>query len=259
MKKDRRPLRSVSRGRRDRQSAPVEEPVSKAPAIPALKSAAGRKARPLSLRKKAAPAASARQSGVGARDNDLELAIGHEVRAIRTSLGMTASDLARATHLSLGMLSKIENGLTSASLTTLQRVAVGLGVQVTTLFRRFDEARDAIYVRSGRGAMERCPNWAGEQSLSLGYPEGLDGSIEPQLITLTEKTHDLPAVKHAGYAFIYMLQGEVIYRHSDKVYRMRLGDSLYFNAAVEHGLQELVKLPVRLLSVTGSRRNSVRS
>ncbi len=64
----------------------------------------------------------------GSRDSMLEVAIGREVRAFRNKLGITASDLARAAGLSLGMLSKIENGVTSASLTTLQRLSKALGV-----------------------------------------------------------------------------------------------------------------------------------
>ena len=67
----------------------------------------------------------------GARDNMLEVAIGREVRSFRKKLGITVADLARVTGLSLGMLSKIENGVTSASLTTLQRLSRALGVPVT--------------------------------------------------------------------------------------------------------------------------------
>src|SRR5262245_61815541 len=89
----------------------------------------------------------------GARDNMLEVAIGREVRAFRNKLGITASDLARAAGLSLGMLSKIENGVTSASLTTLQRLSKALGVPVTALFRRFEERRDAVFVSAGQGLL----------------------------------------------------------------------------------------------------------
>ena len=72
-----------------------------------------------------------------ARDNNLERAIGHEVRTLRKKLGITGADLASATGISLGMLSKIENGNTSPSLTTLQSLAQALGVPVTAFFRRF--------------------------------------------------------------------------------------------------------------------------
>ncbi len=83
----------------------------------------------------------------------LEVAIGREVRAFRNKLGITASDLARSAGLSLGMLSKIENGVTSASLTTLQRLSKALGVPVTSLFRRFEERRDAVFVSAGQGLL----------------------------------------------------------------------------------------------------------
>jgi transcriptional regulator with XRE-family HTH domain len=126
----------------------------------------------------------------GARDNMLEVAIGREVRAFRSKLGITASDLARAADLSLGMLSKIENGVTSASLTTLQRLSKALGVPVTSLFRRFEERRDAVFVSAGQGLLiERRGTRAGHQYQLLGHTGGLSGSVvvEPYLITLTEE------------------------------------------------------------------------
>lgn len=100
----------------------------------------------------------------GSRDSMLEVAIGREVRAFRNKLGITASDLAKAAGLSLGMLSKIENGVTSASLTTLQRLSKALGVPVTALFRRFEERRDAVFVSAGQGLfIERRGTRAGHQ------------------------------------------------------------------------------------------------
>ncbi|MFM2278049.1 MAG: hypothetical protein RLZZ444_280, partial [Pseudomonadota bacterium] len=82
-----------------------------------------------------------------AKENNLEMAIGHEVRTLRKKLGITGADLASATGISLGMLSKIENGNTSPSLTTLQALAQALGVPVTAFFRRFEEVRNAVFVK----------------------------------------------------------------------------------------------------------------
>ena len=48
--------------------------------------------------------------------NQLEIAIGQQVRAFRRQLHMTVAEVASQAHLSPGMLSKIENGLTSPSL-----------------------------------------------------------------------------------------------------------------------------------------------
>lgn len=193
----------------------------------------------------------------GARDNVLEVAIGREVRAFRKKLGITVSDLARATGLSLGMLSKIENGVTSASLTTLQRLSRALGVPVTALFRRFEEKRDAIFVRAGQGlVIERRGTRAGHQYELLGFSGGNASGlvVEPYMITLTEKSDVFPLFQHSGLEFLYVLEGEVVYRHADKLYTMLPGDSLFFDADAPHGPEELIKLPIRFLSIISYAR-----
>jgi transcriptional regulator with XRE-family HTH domain len=193
----------------------------------------------------------------GARDSMLEVAIGREVRAFRNKLGITASDLAKAAGLSLGMLSKIENGVTSASLTTLQRLSKALGVPVTALFRRFEERRDAVFVSAGQGLLiERRGTRAGHQYQLLGHTGGVSGGVvvEPYLITLTEESDVFPLFQHGGLELIYILEGRVVYRHADKLYPMGPGDSLFFDADAPHGPEELVRLPIRFLSVISYAR-----
>ena len=46
-----------------------------------------------------------------------------------------------------------------------------------------------------------------------------------------------------------MLEGEVTYRHGDKIFRMLPGDSLFFDADAPHGPMELSQLPIRYLSI----------
>ena len=57
------------------------------------------------------------------RDNQLEVAIGRQVRHFRQQLDMTVVEVAKLAGLSPGMLSKIENGMTSPSLATLQALS----------------------------------------------------------------------------------------------------------------------------------------
>jgi transcriptional regulator with XRE-family HTH domain len=194
----------------------------------------------------------------GARDNLLEVAIGREVKAFRTKLGMTVSDLAAAARLSPGMLSKIENGLTSPSLGTLQTLSAALGVPVTAFFRRYEERRDAVFVRSGQGLLiERRGTRAGHQYQLLGHTGGVTGRVvvEPYLITLTEESDVFPLFQHSGLEFIHMLEGEVVYRHADRLYPLLPGDSLFFDADAPHGPEELRKLPIRFLSVISYARD----
>ena len=180
----------------------------------------------------------------------LERAIGREVHAFREKLGITISELARDSGISAGMLSKIENGQTSPSLTTLQALARALNVPVTALFKGFDEERDAVHVKAGQGlTIERRGTRAGHQYQLLGHTPSGSLVVEPYLIKLTEEADVFPIFQHAGLEFIYMLEGEVGYRHGSKTYVLKPGDSLYFDADAPHGPDELRKLPITFLSV----------
>lgn len=186
------------------------------------------------------------------RENRLETAIGHEVRTFRKKLGITVNDLANTTGLSLGMLSKIENGNISPSLATLQALSRGLGVPLTAFFRRFEEVRNAVFVKAGEGVeLERRGTRAGHQYNLLGHIDSNSSGVvvEPYLITLSTDSDVFPMFQHEGMEFLYMLEGEVTYRHGDKLFRMQPGDSLYFDADAPHGPEVLDKLPARYLSI----------
>lgn len=186
------------------------------------------------------------------REKVLEVAIGREVRAFRKQQNMTVADLAKATGLSIGMLSKIENGNTSPSLTTLQTLSHVLSVPLTAFLRRFEEKRGAVHTQSGRGVeMEREGTRAGHQYQLLGHI-GSNASgvvVEPYLITLTETSDVFPTFQHEGIETIYMLEGELGYRHGAEVYTLKPGDTLFFDADAPHGPEILVGLPARYLSI----------
>ena len=186
------------------------------------------------------------------KENNLEIAIGREVRAARKNLGITVADLASATGLSVGMLSKIENGNISPSLTTIQALSRALGVPITSFFRRYEEPRNAVFVKAGEGVeLERRGTRAGHQYRLLGHiGNNASGvSVEPYLITLSKDSDVFPTFQHSGLEFLYMLEGEVVYRHGDQLFRMLPGDNLFFDADAQHGPQELVSLPARYLSI----------
>ena len=189
------------------------------------------------------------------RDNRLEAAIGDQVRQFRRQLNMTVVEVAKLAGLSPGMLSKIENGMTSPSLATLRALSGALNVPVTSFFRKYEEQRDATLVRNGEGLLiERRGTRSGHQYRLLGHSVGRRVSVEPYLVTLTEESEVFPLFQHAGSEFIYILEGEVIYRHADKTYHLKPGDSLFFDADTPHGPEELLTLPIRMLSVMAQPR-----
>lgn len=193
------------------------------------------------------------------REKVLEVAIGREVRAFRRRQEVTVAELATTTGLSIGMLSKIENGNTSPSLTTLQTLANALSVPITSFFRRFEEQRQAIHTKTGEGVeTERAGTRAGHQYNLLGHI-GANASgviVEPYLITLSTESDVFPTFQHGGIETIYMLEGKVDYRHSDEVYPLKPGDTLFFDADSAHGPEKLVQLPARYLSIISYPQNT---
>lgn len=186
------------------------------------------------------------------REKSLEVAIGRQVRELRKRQRLTGSELAAQAGVSVGMLSKIENGVISPSLHTLQMVANALRVPLLQLFSGFEEPRGAMHVKAGEGVeIERAGTRAGHQYQLLGHIGSNNSGVvvEPYLISLTTESDRFPTFQHEGMEMLYMLEGVVDYRHGDQIYRLEPGDSLLFDSDAPHGPEGLIELPARYLSI----------
>ncbi|MDO7883280.1 helix-turn-helix domain-containing protein [Salinibacterium soli] len=185
-----------------------------------------------------------------AEERALEEIIAERVKQYRVAAGMSAAELAQRTELSKAMISRIEAAATSSSLTTLQRLAKGLGVPVTALFRGADTDREAVFTPAGAGGITvRSGTRLGHEYQLLGALRGVEGALEPTLVTLTERSAVFPLFQHPGTEFLYMLEGEMVYGHGAYTYTLRPGDSLLIDGEGPHGPQELVEVPIRFLAI----------
>jgi DNA-binding NtrC family response regulator len=71
------------------------------------------------------------------REDELHLAIGRTIRELRKQRGLTLKQMARRTKLSVSLLSQIERAESSASVSSLFKVATALDVKITDLFAGF--------------------------------------------------------------------------------------------------------------------------
>ena len=180
----------------------------------------------------------------------LEASIGTEVRRLRKSLDLTVAELGAAASISAGMLSKIENGAISPSLATLDALAKALNVPISSLFAETEERRDCSFVKAGSGVrIERRGTKAGHLYDLLGHSLAGDVGVEPYLITLRKGAVPYTSFRHAGVEFLYMLSGQVRYRHADRTYLMQPGDALFFDSTARHGPEELIETPMQYLSI----------
>ena len=182
------------------------------------------------------------------RENVLEVAIGRQIRSYRKQMEITVSDLSKMTGLSTGMLSKIENGNTSPSLSTLQTLSNALSIPLTSFFRQFEEEKGYVHTKANEGVEVggRDPRWSSVQFIRRWIRRS-GVIVEPYLIELTSETDTFKTFQLNGM-IIYMLEGEVLYRHSDNLYPLKPGDTLFFDASTPWP-RFSKKLPARYLSI----------
>jgi CheY-like chemotaxis protein len=68
-------------------------------------------------------------------ESALRESLGASIRERRKALGLTLAQMAQRTGVSLGYLSQIELGKNSASIETLYRISLGLGIKMSELFQ----------------------------------------------------------------------------------------------------------------------------
>jgi len=71
------------------------------------------------------------------REDELHQTIGRSIREARRSRGLTLKQLARRTKLSVSLLSQIERAESSASVSSLFKIASALDVRLTSLLGKF--------------------------------------------------------------------------------------------------------------------------
>lgn len=190
------------------------------------------------------------EEGVEGIEQALGAVVAERVREFRLALGWTVGQLAERSGLSKGMLSKIENAQASPSLGTLARLSDALAVPVTAFFRGLNEEQDVLYVKAGRGLdIHHKGSGPGHRYQSLGTMRAPHDTLEPLVVTLTERADVFPLYQHAGTELIYMLAGRMEYGYGNTRYLLEPGDALQFVGEVPHGPSTLIELPIQFLTI----------
>lgn len=157
--------------------------------------------------------------------------VGQRLRILREERTISMRALARRSGLSANALSMIERGLTSPSVSTLNKLAIALEVPITAFFRQ-EMAREPLVYRK---AAERT-----RVPFLRGLIEGLGGEafagrVEAFLLTLETGGSSGPhGMIHTGHELVYCLRGTLEYEIDDQRYLLEPGDSLIFTAQMNH-------------------------
>lgn len=157
--------------------------------------------------------------------------VGQRLRHLRDERGISMRALARRSGLSANALSMIERGLTSPSVSTLNKLATALEVPITAFFRQ-ELAREQVVFRKS-SERNRMP-------FMRGIIEGLGGEnfagrMEAFLLTLESGGSSGPhGMIHTGHELVFCLRGNLEYEVDNQVFHMEAGDSLIFAAQLVH-------------------------
>lgn len=153
---------------------------------------------------------------------------GRRFRRLRMRRGLSLAQVARATKVSVGFLSALERGQMRSSVSTLRRIARFYGTNILSLFET--AAENPRLVRPGqRKVLETTP---GVRMELLAWGQT---AMEPHLFRIKPGGGSGESYSHEGEEFLHILRGEFeIWLNSNEHYRLKPGDSLYFESSTPH-------------------------
>ena len=157
--------------------------------------------------------------------------VGERLRAIRRLRGRTLREVADAAGLSESFVSQVERGRTNVTVSTLQRIASALGVEVSDVFSYSAVARPRILRRHDRStvgfgdlARKTLVTPKPFHSLEIVHAEFEAGG----------STGEQPYVHGDSEEVFFVVRGEVELQLGDDVYALAEGDAAHYRSSTLH-------------------------
>ncbi|HKV61850.1 MAG TPA: cupin domain-containing protein [Candidatus Acidoferrum sp.] len=153
---------------------------------------------------------------------------GQRFRRLRIRRGLSLAQVARATRVSVGFLSSLERGQMRSSVSTLRRIARFYRTNILSLF---EPAQDNLHLvrPAERKVLETSPGVRMEL-LASGQTV-----MEPHLFRIKPGGGSGESYSHEGEEFLHILRGDFeIWLDGSEHYRLKPGDSLYFQSSMPH-------------------------
>jgi transcriptional regulator with XRE-family HTH domain len=181
-----------------------------------------------------------------------EKRIGERIKRLRLKKSMGLVELGRHTGLSASFLSQLETGRVVPTLRNLSRIAMVFSKDLSYFFETEPNALFRIHRRKERVRLPQTgvndPTYYFE---SLGYMVP-DRHMDPYFAEFVPLTKEMEprAHMHAGFEFLYVLDGDLEIRHGDQACTLEAGDAIYFDASTPHSYQCAGKKPAGAIIVT---------
>ncbi len=153
--------------------------------------------------------------------------VGLRLRQLRSKRGLGLAEVAEAAGISVGFLSALERSQMSASVGTLRRLARFYRTNILDFFdpnesnTRLVSPQERKVLEAGRGVRMELLAWG-------------NAIMEPHLFRIAPQAGSGESYAHEGEEFLFVLRGELEIFLDDKEYRLKRGDSFYFESATQH-------------------------
>jgi transcriptional regulator with XRE-family HTH domain len=188
-------------------------------------------------------------------DSDLNQRIAERVRELRAAQALSLDALASKCGVSRSMISLIERGESSPTAAVLERLAVGLGVTLASLFDVPVAAQAPVIPVSRR---EDQPQWKDPASGYLRRNISPPGVPQPmQLVEVQFPPGERVAFESGGRAVrvhqqIWVLEGAMEITWGEECYRLREGDCLAMQLDRPTMFHNRTRKPARYMVVIAS-------
>ena len=154
-------------------------------------------------------------------------AIGGHLRRLRSKRGLSLAQVAEAVGISVGFLSALERSQMSGSVGTLRKLARFYKTNILDFFDASENGRRQVrpaerkVLEAGAGVRMELLAWG-------------NTVMEPHLFRIAPEAGSGDPYTHEGEEFIYVLRGELEITVDGEEYRLKPGDSFYFESATPH-------------------------
>jgi DNA-binding transcriptional MerR regulator/quercetin dioxygenase-like cupin family protein len=154
-------------------------------------------------------------------------ALGGRLRQLRAAKGASLATVANSAGISVGFLSALERSHMSASVGTLRKLAKYYKTNILDFYDTA-EANQHLVRPNARRVLEAGP---GVRMELLAWGNKV---MEPHLFRIAPGAGSGESYTHVGEEFLFVLRGELQIFLRGREYRLKAGDSFYFESAVPH-------------------------
>lgn len=161
------------------------------------------------------------------------VAIGNRIRDLRRERELTLTTLSEMTGLSASMLSLVERGKTSASIGTLIVISSALGVQMSEFLADQAVKPHGNLVRLSDQQVYDTVQGVRRRILSEDPERGIEIAIN---IYQPDTGNSPTPVRHAGYEYGFLIEGELNVEIDGAEYLLQAGDLISYQSTLPHRL-----------------------